>query len=578
MPVVVVFALVASIASVAFLIKTVWFSVDHERSCQDLRSKAFESLNRGDASGARDGYKEALKEAEHSENLLQLPAVLCDLADVYQQQKDFPKAEECLTSALSKYEQIENQKTTQSSLQGSSLKTMVGKRQVEVTIKLAKLFEEEGQLSRALALYPKALEKSRSIPDSSGMDSDIEKDYARALEQSGQSTLARSIRADLAINSIGFGGFQSQLDEGINLLNDRHPEEAEQAFRVAALIAENHRVEKDSMSAQAWLAACALALGQAEDAERGYRKVLASNSDVNSMSEAKLLTGLAASLELQGKIQEAEPLYKRAMWLNRDEAVTYLCVLATQYEARNDHPKAAVLRMRSICVRSQSITMPDLATLISRAVKTQDAVLGTTILYLAHNYHNQNQDAKARPLYEAVGQIAMKLTTKDAFTGNLALASANYLCEAGEHSKAEPLYQKAIAIVGDQKLSSLLETYSYYAYAGNNCRALEKHPESEALYRRELSILSAHEDGRSNHPAMAQCLIDIAGELLLQDKYEQAVPFCQQAAKECQQMAKKDQIGIFNNKHSLMRFLTARGHAKGAQLISDQVTETTAPR
>lgn len=575
MPFVVVFALIASIASVIFLLKTVWFSVDHESSCQDLRSKAFQSLNRGDRIGAIANYQQALKEAKQSDNLLQAPAVLSELGDAYLQEKDFPRAEESFRSSLRIYQQMEA--TEGSKLQNSSLKTLVLRREVDLTIKLAKLLEQQGKLSQAQSLYPQALAKVRNLPDSLGMDADIERAYVRVLEQTGQSGLARQIRADLVIDTSGFGGFQSQLDEGITQLTQGKVKEGNEAIQIAAIIAERHHDRSDLITAHAWLGACALAQGQLESAERAYKEVLADNAPVHGMSEANKLVGLAASLELQGKKQEAELLYKKAMFLNPADVVIQLCIVAVQYELNGNYLKAQPLRLRAVCIRSNSVNLPPVANLVSQAIKTQDAILTSTIFYLANNYHQQKKHAQAAPLYEALSQILVKITTRDFLVAAVALAVADHFCEAGQYAKAEPIYEKAILIANDPKYKRLVARSSYYAQAANNCRALGKHKESMAFFWKELSILREHKDGRDNHPVMAQCLIDLAGELFVLGRDQEAEPFCRQAAKEYQQLKKNEQIAFNKNKSNLVQYLRKLGHLEAVQLLSDQITETSVP-
>jgi tetratricopeptide (TPR) repeat protein len=570
LPLVVVCTLTACVVSIAFLMKTVWFSVDHERSCQDLKMKAFQSFNRGDWEKASKLYEQAAREAQQSDNPLQLPAILSDLSDAYRQEKDFSKAEEALTSSLHYYERIEKQKSEAPASQNATLSDLVAKRQVEITIKLAKLLEEEGNFSQALSFYTKALAKARSIPDGSDIDSDIEKDYALLLEKSGQISMARQIRANLEANKSGFRSFETQLREGIGLLNQGKIEPARLSFQTASLIAERHQETKDVISAQAWIGACLLAAGQAEPAEKILQKIAASNNKVDLMPEEKKLTLLAISLELQNKLRGAEAYYAKAVALNSAAVVNDLNQRATDYASQGDYASAERLRKRVLCIDSNSLILPSPASLVTRAEKSNNTDLAKHIFFLALIYQKQGNDVLASQWYDADQQILSTLRCTDPQMAIACLMVANYHCMKREFAKAERLYDKAIAQVERSPYKSDFRVIDFYGNAGNNCRASGKHRKSESLYRKELNIFRNSKEARLNHKGYAQCLIDLAGELVILENYGEAKSLLQQAIAEDQKSEKKQQIETAKNVRSLAMYLRKIGYAKQADFICQQ--------
>jgi tetratricopeptide (TPR) repeat protein len=193
---------------------------------------------------------------------------------------------------------------------------------------------------------------------------------------------------------------------------------------------------------------------------------------------AQSLNTLACLLDAQGRLDEAEPLYKRALEIEEKvrgpvhpSIAALLDNLATLHHAQDHFPQAEAYYRRALAMREAIKNERDLA---------------PTVYNLAVLYFDQRDYPAAEPLFQRSLALREKVLGRD-------------------HPEVAA------------SLSGLATLYI----------KLDQAPKAEPLCRRALAILEAAHGG--DHPEVARCLSKLAAIYSARGEFARAEPLCRRA-------------------------------------------------
>src|SRR5262249_40982425 len=215
------------------------------------------------------------------------------------------------------------------------------------------------------------------------------------------------------------------------------------------------------------------------------------------------LNDLALVYWTQGKYNEAEGLYKRALAIletalggNHSDVGRTLNNLALVYRVQGKYSEAEGLLKRALVIREKALgaNHPD---------------VGQSLNNLANVYWTQGKYSEAEGLYKralAIGEKALGPSHPD--VGQTLTNLANVYRDQGKYSEAEALYKRALAI-REQALganhSDVADTLNNLA---NVYRDQGRYSEAEGPLNRALSITENAKG--ANHPDVAWTLTNLA--------------------------------------------------------------------
>jgi len=264
--------------------------------------------------------------------------------------------------------------------------------------------------------------------------------------------------------------------------------------------------------------------GKYAEAEPLYKRAL----DIEKLlgkdhpSFATTLNNLAALYQSQGKYEEAEPLYQRSLGIRETKlgkdhphVAGTLNNLASLYVSQGKYEEAEPLYKRALDINEKSLGKdhPEVA---------------TTLNNLAGLYKFQGKYTEAVPLYKRGLEIEKKALGRNhpsvaTTLNNLALL---YVSQ-GKYEETEPLYKRAL----DINEKSLGKDHPEVATTLNNLAELYasqgKYTEAVPLYKRDLEI--TEKALGKEHPSVATTLNNLAGLYRSQGKYEEAEPLYQRS-------------------------------------------------
>jgi tetratricopeptide (TPR) repeat protein len=272
-------------------------------------------------------------------------------------------------------------------------------------------------------------------------------------------------------------------------------------------------------------AMAALAVGESAmarkyfaDAVAGYQSAIEQARlalPENSMILAGYLHRIAVLFYELGKYREGIPPAEEAVKIANLKAsplklANYLNDLASIYYFQGDHSEAEPLYVRALEIdkRIYGADHPDVATSLNN---------------LAELYKSQGKYSEAEPLYVRSLEIRERQLGADHPHVATSLNNLALLYESqGKYSEAEPLYVRSLEIRERQ----LGADHPHVATSLNNLAALYvsqgKYSEAEPLYLRSLKILERQLG--ADHPDVATSLNNLAGLYKSQGKYNEAEP------------------------------------------------------
>jgi tetratricopeptide (TPR) repeat protein len=186
----------------------------------------------------------------------------------------------------------------------------------------------------------------------------------------------------------------------------------------------------------------------------------------NQAGFSRTLNNLAALYYAQGKYEQAEPLYQRALTIwekqlgpEHSDTATSLNNLAELYRTQGKYEQAEPLYQRALAIWEKQLgpEHPDTATSLNN---------------LAGLYDAQGKYEQAEPLYQrALAIYEKQLGPEHPYTATSLNNLAGLYRTQGKYEQAEPLYQRALAIyekqLGPEHPDTTTVRENYYALVRN---------------------------------------------------------------------------------------------------------------
>jgi len=419
-----------------------------ENRANELTQSAAQAVRANKFSQAERLYADAVSEAQKSNNLLLVANRLDDLASVYKQDGKAELAAATLRQAIERYNTADKkQLPVNDSLLVQQLLT-------KDLAAAANLESELGHLTTADQLFQQALSTNeKDVEDWDGRVQ-IMKNYAALLRKMHKDSDAYNIEIALAGSDLDAAEWD-RMFVAVNsyYLNDGKcdPVKEKSINHDLDVLRESMRQFPGRRARTHYsLALRQFALGRPAEAEKELRQCVELFQKIDSgtgpTTEVELkhrflsdaLSLLAHSLDLQGRVDEADVLYQKALSFNRDIPIVRLLTMTNMYRARNrTQLDKLALRIMDL-IRKQPEPVPD------------DV---NTLITLATLHHGLGQNREEQTCFaEAIKlepQIKKQTLSEKAYFYSFL---ADELVHCGRTTEAEIYYQKGIALCRKEKL------------------------------------------------------------------------------------------------------------------------------
>ncbi len=207
--------------------------VDAEQKCKVQAAKGLKQYQSEKYADAEQTYLAATKLAKKSQNALQQPLMLRELARCYSAQKKYKQAEESLQQALACYEELQKQ------AHGTRFdQSVVDERQYETLASLADSCLAQNQLPEAKDAYAQAIALGDKIVEPPTISNQVKQNYVNVLEKSGDKELAYNMQRQLDAATITMDEFDQRFDAAVAALSTGDYEQAQKEFDTLQLAAD----------------------------------------------------------------------------------------------------------------------------------------------------------------------------------------------------------------------------------------------------------------------------------------------------------------------------------------------------
>jgi CHAT domain-containing protein/Flp pilus assembly protein TadD len=266
---------------------------------------------------------------------------------------------------------------------------------------------------------------------------------------------------------------------------------------------------------------------------------------------ATTLNDLAGLYALEGKIVEAEPLFKhvveiyeKSLGKDHTDTATSLNNLAGIYRDLGKYGDAETLYKQAIEIRERvsGKDHPDTVRCLGN---------------LAGLYDLQGKYLTAEPLFKrAIATLEERLGKDHPLTATYINNLAAHYRDQGKYEDAEPLYRRALAF-----WEKLGKDHPLTATAVNNLaelyRAQGRYEDAEPLFKRSLEICEKRLG--EDHPHTASSFYNLAGLYALQGKYDVAEPLHKHALDIREKKLGKDHPAAVASLNSLAVLYMTKG-------------------
>ena len=277
----------------------------HDQRCNEIRKDAYRAQQAGKLIEAEKLYQSAAAEARLSDNALQTPLVLDELAQIYGAEHNDDAQERTLREVLHIYDHLKNDQLKQ-----AELRSAVNHGYIDTTVKLAHLLQTRGLNEQALPLYKVALASSVEELGTIEDQSRLKSQYAELLKKLGKISEAEKIEVDLTLDNEGFDYQQAATDARNACLAGRSAE-GEHTLEICRKRAHLTHDRSRIVLIDAWLGECYMVSGKNVMAETVFREA-AAVPQKDAAFRSVYQTMLACILQHNGKTKEASVCFKRA--------------------------------------------------------------------------------------------------------------------------------------------------------------------------------------------------------------------------------------------------------------------------
>jgi len=341
------------------------------------------------------------------------------------------------------------------------------------------------------------------------------------------------------------------------------------ALRRVAPMPHEDRVAYQSARTMAKQAQTLLSQGKYAQAQPLFEKALEIDRRLltdDHPDTAARYNDLAYNLNSQGKYAQAQPLYEKALEIRRrllgddhpDTALSYNSV-AHNLDANGKHAAAQPL--------------------FEKALEMRRGLLGddhpntvTSYNNLAANLNRQGRYAQAQPLFEKALEVRRRLLgDKNRETALSYNNLAFNLASQGKYAQAQPLYLEALRIhrrlLGDDHP----DTATSYNNLASNLKSQGNYTQAQPLYEQalEIRLRVLGED----HPSTATSYNNLALNLKRQGKYAQAQPLYEKALEIDRRVFSDDHPLTADTYNNLAVNLRSQGKYAAAQPLYEKAVE-----
>ncbi|MBD1996292.1 tetratricopeptide repeat protein [Leptolyngbya sp. FACHB-541] len=270
----------------------------------------------------------------------------------------------------------------------------------------------------------------------------------------------------------------------------------------------------------AWLANLYYSQGRYEEAEPLYLRALEISKEQlgeNHPDVSNRLNNLASLYHSQGRYEEAKPLLLRALEISKEQLgenhpdiAIWLNNLAGLHRSQGRYEEAEPLLLRALEISKEQLgeNHPDIAIWLNN---------------LAELYRSQGRYGEAELLY----QQALAISEEQLGRNHLQFAAslhnlANLYCLQGRYKEAEPLLLRALEISKEQLGENHPDIATKLHNLASLYRSQERYGEAEPLLLRALEI--SEERLGENHPDIATSVNNLALLYDSQGRYEETEP------------------------------------------------------
>ncbi len=342
---------------------------------------------------------------------------------------------------------------------------------------------------------------------------------------------------------------------------------------------------------------------------KALRRVAAmAKEDRDTYRSGGSLASQAEALLAQGKYASAQPLFEKALEINRrlltdehpDTATSYLN-LATILDHQGQYAAARPLSEKALEIDRRLLTDEHFITasayinvavilshlgkygeaqpLLEKALEIDRRLLGdehpeTASAYnsLAYNLNAQGKYNLAQPLFEKSLEICRRLHTDEhAHTATAYNNLAFNLDAQGKYALSQPLYEKAVAINRRLHTDEHPSTATSLTNLAINLDAQARHAQAQALFEKALGI--RRRVLTDNHPDTAAAYSNLAGNLHSQGKYAAAQPLYEKALEIDRRRLSDNHPRTAKAYNSLAVNLGALGEQAKAQPFTEKALE-----
>jgi tetratricopeptide (TPR) repeat protein len=271
-------------------------------------------------------------------------------------------------------------------------------------------------------------------------------------------------------------------------------------------------------------------------------------------------------LSQQGKFAQAQPLYERAVEINRR-------ILG------DDHPFTAnSYNDLALCLKRQG-RYSQAQPLYEKSLEIERRQLGDDHPGVAADYNNlasnlagQGKYAQAQALHEKTLDICLRSFGEDDFrTGHSYNNLASTLNAQGKYTQAQPLYEKGLEIrrrvLGDDHP----ETATSFGNVGFNLDSQGRYAEAQPLHEKSLEILRRLLT--DDHPDTAIAYGNVASNLIKQGKYAQAQPLVEKALEIHRRLLSENHPLTAQSYAGMAKNVSGQGKYADAQPLYEKALE-----
>ena len=528
-----------------------------EENCDSLSWQALDAVKKGNYTQAENTYQLAIAQAEKSNNLMQLPRALQELAAVYVQENKIPSAELSLRRALDQYTAIEKKKSPAVTPRRLDLQAM----RVQTCEKLAAVLVKEGRANEAEQLYKETLILNEARGGSEQVALRIAKNYSDLLRSLHKNEQADQLEVETgAANLTGLDSLNREVEL---VQSGSNPARSSLKLRSLALAAQRMQKPSEREIALHYLGLSELLLGHVQQAESAFKAALivAPGTSRHDCSSAQELVCIGACLEIQGKTNDAKDFYKRALsadYLATTKALAEAATIMLK-NGKIDFAQQFSVRLCQLANISKTVSSERTLNQVAQRIRalatdyynlkkytTAESLLRSvlaifkdrrgdfdietayTLTSLGDNYRDVGKYAEAEALYKRALAIYERRKGADTIEmlRTLDNLTANYQSQ-GNYAKAMPLIKRALAIVEKIKGSDDVEVANYLVVLANNYYAQGKYVAAEPLYKRALAIYETRKLADTTRAAYA--LTNFISNYQSQGKYAKATPLIKRA-------------------------------------------------